>query len=52
MNYGSKKYYVTGPFGLYYKFYEDRKWSLYYKCVLALALDLAIVINYECKWSS
>jgi hypothetical protein len=42
------------------KYYDDRKWSLYFKCIIALALaltlafalDLAIVINYDHKWCS
>ncbi len=31
---------------------DDCKWSLYYKCIMALALtlDLATVVNYDCKW--
>ncbi len=41
--------------GLYYKniftiVSDDRKWRLYYKCSFTLALALASVVNYDCKW--
>jgi hypothetical protein len=29
---------------------NDHKWSLYYKCLLALALVLASVVCYNLKW--
>ncbi len=29
---------------------DDPKWSLHYKCVIALALALPSVINYNHKW--
>ncbi len=56
----NKKLLNVGPegvSGLYYKnimtiVSDDCKWSLYYKCVIASALAIASVINYDRKWCS
>ncbi len=59
VNYGRTKFYDIGPryaviSCLCYKYMmtivsDDHKWHLHYKCVIALALVLASVVNYDCK---